>query len=245
MSVTIDVDTRDLRQALTAVLPHAGTDENVQDHHRVYFLPAPDQMLVCATNGWSAGMATVSVYDQDGLTADAETDAFTLMPGTARELLGLFPASSQRDENDMGGALRFTITGEDLVVLDVSGLWPGKELKLPGTNSYETVLNLPLTFLRAVAAPRALPGRVPTNGKLLKAFTSAAAAYGKPLVIEPTGRTTSILIRCGASFLGLLTPTRFDDYEQTEHDTWADAWPDRLDGPARGLRQPQKDGAAA
>lgn len=202
-------------------------------------------MLVCATNGYSAGLAAVSVFDTDGLTADAETDAFSLVPGAVKHLLGLFPAG-KTEEGDMGECLRFTLTGDDLRVLDVSGLWPGKELALPGVNSYMTVLNLPLLFQRALEAVRAVPGDVATNGRLLRHFTAAATAYHKPLLIEPTGKSTTILLRCGDSFLGLLMPLRLSDEEIIEQQGWAAAWPARLDGPARTLRQTRdQNGVAA
>jgi hypothetical protein len=75
-----------------------------------------------------------------------------------------------------------------------------------------------------------MPERLVAAGRLVRLFATASAAYGEPLVIEPTEDAKRILISCGESFLGLLMPIRSEDGSTVanELNAWRDGWMHRL-----------------
>lgn len=83
------VETDDLRKALRAVAPHASTDADHRRLYRVRLEVGPENVTVSATNGFSAGQALVSVWDN----ADGEIGMLDLSPLDVKELLVLFPGS--------------------------------------------------------------------------------------------------------------------------------------------------------
>ncbi len=227
---TIDVNTKDLRQALQSVLPHVATDEAYGSLTRVHVNVTDTNLYVQATNTASATLAIASVWESEGLTGDPNEDSFELAAETAKELLTLFKPSKKSPEDDIGDALRITITPKELRFLDVSGLFPGKTFTVPNAEPDRSYPNLPKLMLHALAAEVSVPARIVTNGKLLQLFAHAAAAYKQPLTIEPTEMTSRMLISCGESFLGILLPIKAEDGSEIANDLyqWRTAWYDRL-----------------
>ncbi|KQR02501.1 hypothetical protein ASF72_10735 [Arthrobacter sp. Leaf141] len=243
----LHVNTLDLRQALMAVTPHA-CDPKLSTALAVVHFTATDGMLhVTASNTVTLGHAVASIWESDGLTSDVNDDAFNLSADVAKELLQIFKAKGKQPEDEIGDTLRITVRPDSITFLDVSGLFPGKEFKIPQGDDNEFPLNFGRLLIQAVLSDRVMPERLVAAGRLLRLFATASQAYGEPLVIEPTEDAKRILISCGESFLGLLMPIRSEDGSTvaTELDDWRDGWMNRLPelahaGPRPKPEQPEK-----
>lgn len=226
----IDVNTLDLRRALQSVIPHASTDANVPDINCVNFTATDTNLYLTATNRYTMALGIASVWDADDLTGDISRDSFTVTPDVAKELLALFKSGGKQPEDEIGECLRITRDDGNLAFLDVGGLFPGKLFSIPREQGEPFPIKWANRFITALTADHQVPDRIATTGQYLKLFSSAAAAYGAPLVIEPTGEVSQILISCGDSFLGLLMPVRAsDETELARHlEEWRRGWYDRL-----------------
>lgn len=227
----LTVNTLDLRQALMAVTPHTG-DPKLSSALAVVHFTATDGMLhVTASNTVTLGHSVASIWDSEGLTGDVNTDAFNLPSDVAKELLQIFKAKGKQPEDEIGDTMRITVGDEAITFLDVSGFFPGKEFKIPRE---EDDSEYPIAFGRlliaAALSDRVMPERLVAAGRLVRLFATASAAYGEPLVIEPTEDAKRILISCGESFLGLLMPIRSEDGSSVanELNEWRNGWMRRL-----------------
>ncbi|MHA7270419.1 hypothetical protein [Arthrobacter sp. HLT1-20] len=224
------MNTKDLRQALQAVLPHVAQDDSYGNLCNIRVAVTDENLFIQATSTVSAAMAIASVWEHDHLTGDPTVDVFELSPTTVKELLSIFKASKNQPDDSIGDALRITVTGKELRFLDVSGLFPGKEFSIPNGEVSPTYPNLTSLFYNALASDIVVPARIVTNGKLLQLFAHAAAAYAQPLAIEPTELKSRMLISCGESFLGLLMPIKAEEGSEIANDLlgWKAGWFNRL-----------------
>lgn len=225
----LTVSTSDIRQALKAVIPHAADAKESAGHAVVHFTATEHNLFLTASNMQTIGHAIASVWDSEGLNGDPDEDSFNLPIDLAKELLALFKATA-KEEGDMGSAMRITVEPDTMLFVDISGLFPGKELKLPREDGNEYPVPFGRMLVSAILSERVMPERLAVQGRLLGLFTSAAAAYGQPLVIEPTADAGRILISCGESFLGLLMPIRVEDGSTgaVEIQQWRNGWMNRL-----------------
>src|SRR4030095_6650281 len=125
------VKTLDLRQALQSTIPHCATPNDSAAHAVVHFTATDHNLHLTACNMYTLGHAVASVWESDGLTGDVTEDGFNLPVDLAKEVLALFKAGGKKKEDEIGDSLQITVTDKDITVLDVSGLFPGKTLKLP------------------------------------------------------------------------------------------------------------------
>jgi|GEM_PF-4342807 len=213
--LTFLVKTPDLRAGLQAVIPHAADPKSDAELACIHFTATDHNLYLTASNRYTLALAVVSMWEVEGITgAINDDDAVNLPKALASEIVDLFKPSGKKDDGDeMQDMLRFTVTDTHLEVVDYGGLFPGKEVREPlaGGNDY------PLPFGRLFSSylldpPTSAP-KVAANGNYVRLFTTAATAYGKPLVIEPTARDSAFLISCGESFLGLLMGLRLDDVD--------------------------------
>ena len=223
----LTVNTLDVRQALQSVIPHAADVKDSPAHAVVHFTATDNNLYLTACNMQTLGHSAASVWEADGLTGDPGTDAFNLPVDVAKELLALFKSSGKQKEGEIGEALRLTIKNKTITVLDVSGLFPGKELTIPREDGNEYPVTFGRMLMSAVLAEPVMPKRLTASGRLVKLFATAAAAYGEPLVIEPTDDSRRILISCGESFLGILMPIR-DEEVAGNLNAWREGWMRRL-----------------
>lgn len=226
----IDVNTLDLRRALQSVIPHASTDTTTPAICCVNFTVTDGMLYLTASNRYTLGHAIASVWDGSGLTGDPNKDSFTLVPEVAKELLSLFKSGGKQPEDEIGEALRITLHEDSLTFLDVAGLFPGKLFQIPREQGEPFPIKWANRLITALTAEHRVPDRIATTGKYLRLFSSAAAAYNEPLVIEPTGEVSQILISCGDSFLGLLMPVRATDESElhVKLEEHRRGWYDRL-----------------
>lgn len=226
----LTVSTKDIRQALKSVIPHAADPKESAAHAVVHFAAARHNLHITASNMQTVGHAIASIWDSEGLSDDPDEDAFNLPVDLAKELLALFKATAKEDEGDMGSAMQITVETDSILFVDISGLFPGKELKLPREDGNEYPVPFGRLLADAILSERVMPERLAVRGRLLSLFSTAATAYGEPLVIEPTADARRILISCGESFLGLLMPIRVEEgsSEAAQLKGWRDGWMNRL-----------------
>ncbi|MDN4645378.1 hypothetical protein [Arthrobacter sp. PsM3] len=226
----LTVNTLDLRQALMSVIPHAA-DAKLSSALAVVHFTATDGMLhVTASNTVTLGHAVASVWDAEGLTGEVNDDAFNLPTDVAKELLQIFKANGNQPEDEIGDTLRITLKHDSITFLDVSGLFPGKEFKIPHEDDNDYPISFGRLLIQAALSERVMPERLVAAGRLVRLFAAASAAYGSPLVIEPTEDARRILISCGESFLGLLMPIRSEEGSTiaNELNEWRAGWMHRL-----------------
>lgn len=226
----LTINTLDLRQALMSVIPHAA-DAKLSTALAVVHFTATDGMLhLTASNTVTLGHAVASVWDAVNLTGDVNDDAFNLPVDVAKELLQIFKAHGKQPEDEIGDTLRITVREDSITFLDVSGLFPGKEFKIPHEDDHEYPIAFGRLLIQAALSDRVMPERLVAAGRLVRLFAAASAAYGEPLVIEPTADARRILISCGESFLGLLMPIRSEDGSTVanELNEWRAGWMNRL-----------------
>jgi hypothetical protein len=213
------VETADLRAALQSVTPHADPLPEFAQLHRVRIDVGGENVTVSATNRYTLAHALVSIWDND----DGEMGPVDLSPTNVKEILALFHGKTSSDD-EPGDTVLIEVTDEHLTITDVSGLFPGKALKLPrhpmGDN-FPVVANLISASL--IAESRSAE-RLITSGHLLGLFMKAATAYKQPLVIDPAGNTGAMLITCGESFIGMLVPQRSDEDTTARIKGWHTDW---------------------
>lgn len=225
----IHVNTPDLRAALAAVAPHA--EESV-----VRFTATDQVLYVQASSGYTVAMGIVSVWDHKDLTGDPAADSFDLDQKIALELLRIFKPNkeAQGQEDDQ---LRLSTTADEVEVLDVSGLFPGKHYSVPNAGLADWFPNVPAVFYGAMEGRAKVPERLVVTGQRLKIFATAAAAYKSSLTLEPTGDRGLIVLAAGESFLGALVQINAEegsglDRELNEH---REGWRRRLPGVASAI----------
>lgn len=226
----LTVNTLDLRQALMAVIPHAAEAKLSAALAVVHFTATDGMLHLTASNTVTLGHAVASAWETQGLTGDVNDDAFNLPADVAKELLQIFKAKGKQPEDEIGDTLRITVRESDITFLDVSGLFPGKEFKIPHEDDHDYPIAFGRLLIQAALSDRIMPERLVAAGRLIRIFAAASAAYGEPLVIEPTEDARRILISCGESFLGLLMPIRSEDGSTVanELNEWRSGWMNRL-----------------
>ncbi|WP_020580167.1 hypothetical protein [Actinopolymorpha alba] len=222
---SITVGTADLRAALLSVAPHADPDPEFPPLHRVRLTADRHNVWVTATNRYTAGLAIVSTEDLD---TDDDNPAIDLTPGNIKEILTIH--KPVKDEPDQ--TLRIDVDGKHTTVTDVSGMFPGKALRLPRLSVEDGFPDIPAAIHKYLTRGPEPAGRILTSGKLLGLFGDAAKAYGQPLVVEPTGERTVLVIACGESFLGLLQPQTVTEDDAARLAEWRANWHERLFGHA-------------
>lgn len=235
VSMTIDVETSDFRQALQAVAPHAEKEADIVSIHRVHFSVTPHMLYISATNRHSVACAIANVYEVAGLTGSYEDDQFDLTPDLIKEVLMLFKGKANPN-GEIGEALRIEVKDEEIIFTDISGLFPGKKYAIPRIKIDAPFPNIPRLIRQTIIGDRKAAPRLAAAGILLGLFVTATKVYGDALIIEPTGTRSALLVSCGESFIGLLMPRDIgeDTEEASQAKQWRDGWFNRLHDLARG-----------
>jgi hypothetical protein len=221
------VDLSDLRAALQAVTPHASKDKEDPRMRRVRLMPFGVNLEVGASDRQTIGLALVSLWDSDG-----EGDVIDLDPGEVHQILTVFPAPGRSDEQ---ATIRIEADDAEVTFTDVGGLLEGNSLTLARMTPEETYPNLRGMFVGRLDGAD-VTGESVVQSEHLKRFAAAQRAYGLPLVIDRVPEPARVWsIRCGESFVGLVTLVRVDEESQARSDSWRDAWNERLtDAPDGG-----------
>ncbi|MCT1608029.1 hypothetical protein M3B43_12045, partial [Nesterenkonia massiliensis] len=232
----LHVNTADLSKALKAVLPHASDDPELPSLACVQVHVTWENLFLTATNRYTAGMASVSVWEREGLTGSQSDDFFTLSRDVVKEMLRFFRAKP-KPENELDDQLCLEMTEKEFTVTDVSGLFPGKSVTWPDPQKVDNAPNLLRMFTSRLDRGLQVPARIITQGKFLKLFAAAAQAYGHPITVEPSTSDRSLMLGCGESFLGMLMQVSLegDSDLSTELNEWRDWWRRVLPGVAAAL----------
>lgn len=241
----ITVGTKDFRQALQSVLPHAHTKpDEWPELARLRCHVDRQNLMVSATDRYTAAIGLCSVWSDD-LGAAADIGVFDLALDQAKKILAVFKlggkSSSEDDEPEWQLRIQFgAASAKDesaplfVRLTDVSGFIPGEQLEMPALPVHDQMPKLPETFAKFA---QTLPGLLDVfgiTGTLISRFKVAAAVYNEPLLMTSMGSTglAPMLVRCGDSFLGCVTPRRFDEDQALKHKEWLQDWIHRLPPPA-------------
>lgn len=220
---SITVGTEDFRLALRSVAPHADPDPEFPQLHRIRLSVGPQNLAVSATNRYTLGHAIVSIWGNDyGDLAD-----FDLSPSDVKEILTLFRTTKAAGDEQPDDTLLIEVDDRHTTVTDMSGLFPGKSLRLPKYPTEENFPNIEKLIRATIDRETQATERLITNGRFLGLFAKAAVAYGEPLVMDPSGGA-AILITCGESFVGMLVPVKGDEDTTAKIEGWHADWLERL-----------------
>lgn len=241
-----EVELKDLRRALVAVLPHAISD--LPSLARVRFWPGPVNLMVAGTDSMTMGLAIVSIDDYrdlddhvDAATGEVQMDPFDVHPDDVKKILAVHKVRKVNGE-EVEQRVLFKVTAETVVTLDVSGLFEGDEsLSIPRIVDEERfpfvpgyVGSLVRTAEEGLTRYESQPLGVAMSS--LQAFTTSSRAYGeRPTlrIVETTPGRFVGLVAVSDSFVGVLTVTdvRALDQERAEDPwpAWAARLPDKAD----------------
>lgn len=238
MTTTLVVGTADLRQALTAVRPHASTDSETPDLKRIRLTVGPQNLTVSATDRFTAALAIVSVWDLTWEPEDHDDAGLVeLLLEDVAKLLTVFKAPAKDDgEDGPQYTLRFEITADQVTVTDCSGFdIVGRRYRMPRLETADALDNVARLVEQAHSSKLVLLDGIrdmTVSGDHLARFKVAATSYNRPLSIETRGgrgaSTPTILVRCGESFLGLMLPRVQLEEDLQRAREWAEGWTARL-----------------
>lgn len=228
------VGTHDFRRGLKSVLPHTSTDETLPAICRIRLDVGPQNVTITATDRFTAALAIVSVHAHLD-TDNAETElswigTIDLVPADAKSILGIFHAPKDKGDEPQY-ILRIEADENHVTVIDSSGLIDGHSLKVPRLGADDAFPKLEKLFAQYHHASAALVEDIAVNGKFQSRFAIAATSYDQPLIIQTTTAGRAQFIRCGESFLGLLTPVHVAEEDTARHTEWRKAWDQRLPRP--------------
>ncbi len=221
------VSTGDLRNALRAVVVHAGKDDEVPILQRVRFYIRDGNIMIAATNRYTVGLGLVSIWSD---TEDDDT-VVDVTPAQVGEILAMFKSAKEKKGDDAGDDdLRLRITDRFLVATDVAGFFPGKEVTWPRVANEDNYPDLPTLVGRMLAtAGSASASTMHTNGSFLALFKAASSVYDEILTVEPTSeKQGALFVTVGESFLGAIMPIKPSDEAVIEQAAHRRAWDARL-----------------
>lgn len=242
VAMSFTVGTKDFRQALRAVLPHASTDTKFPAICRLRLYVDGENVTVAATDRYTAALGLVSVWESDVPTVGPVDLS---LPDVAM-ILAVFTAGkesstadtpewqlkvellSQRTRRAAGGDVEHATVR----VTDVSGLISGEVLEFPVLPADTAFPDLPGLFSKYLSRPAGLLDAFSASGDLLARLKVAGRVYDHPLLLSTPGDARSpIVARCGDSFVGLVMPKFIDEDTAAQNKRWLEDWLRRLPEP--------------
>jgi hypothetical protein len=220
---TLTVGTADLRQALTAVLPHAGADKVMPEYSRIRFTVDREHVTVAATDRITMALAIVSIWDDP---AAHDPCVVELLPEDAKKILTVFKAGALDPEY----RLRLDCRDDHLTVTDCSGMdigIDGRSLRIPRLPTGDVLGCVAGSIAAAHDGQAALLLGAAVSGEKLARFKVAATTYEALVSIEARAERT-LLVRCGESFLGLMMSRKLDEDDVKRANEYARNWTERL-----------------
>jgi hypothetical protein len=231
MTATIIVGTADLRHALTAVSVHATPDKEDAGLHRVRMLFADGNVAVTASDRFTAALAIVSIWKERD--CDYEPGLIVeFAPDDIAKILRIFKAGRDAHDGQPDYLLRIEVADSEVTFSDCSGFdIVGHALRVPRLANEPTLGGIPWLIHRQHQGNFALlAGGIAVSGDYLARFQQAGKAYGEPLNLEARADGRALLVRCGDSFLGAVSPRRMNDDYLARAKAWAEGWTQRLPG---------------
>lgn len=229
MTTTLTVGTADLRQALAAVRVHASTEKEDSQFNRVRLTFGPENVVVTASDRFTAGLALVSVWDDSDETEGLIVE---LAPEDVVSILRIFKAGTSKSSDIPDYILQLDIGKDELTVTDISGFGiAGHALRVPRLSTEVGLSGVPgLVHRQQTGAYAQLVSGLAVASEYMARFKDAGSAYGHPLMLEARADGRVMLVRCGESFLGILSPRRLDEDQLVRAKEWSDSWDRRLPG---------------
>lgn len=228
-AATLKVGMRDLRNALTAVLPHAEPSKNgdeISKQHRIRCTAADGELWVMSTCTSTTAFAAVEIVEDSRDERFANDDgvfSFDIIPPVLRNVLQAFKAQRKGSADPDTGWAELAVTTDDVTLTDVSALFPGLSLRIPTLDLSSEFPDVHGAVKAALAASSGSPVAKPlvAAGKALALFRPASSAYGQPLTFEGigTGDSRGFVVLCGPSFVGLVSSRHNDDDSLKRRDT--------------------------
>lgn len=221
LEATVKVGVRPLRQALTAVTPHAEptkSGDEISAQARVRLIAGKEELHVVATCTHTSGMASIPIEEDSRSIRFAPDDGpivVDIPPGVARSVLADFKGSRSTADGiqewvdiELGAV---DDVGRDVITItDVSALFPGLRITIPvlaTSAEFPDVVGILADAMREASGPGST---IVVGGRTLALFRHASVAYGEPLQLCHTGQR-GYLVTCGAAFLGHLSSRHGDD----------------------------------
>ncbi|MBF6135854.1 hypothetical protein IU501_22955 [Nocardia otitidiscaviarum] len=202
---------------------HATTDRELAEFYRIRLTYDGTHVSVTASDRFTVALAIVSVWES---SADAGL-VVELLPDDVAKMLSIFKVTGKELGETPEYTVRFDVGDEHVTVTDCSGMIDGRALRVPRLATDEALDIVPGIVHRAHFAQQALLVDMTVSGDSLARFKVAGKAYGEPVAIEARGKRT-LLIRCGESFLGVMTPRRVSEDDVLKAKEWAEGWAARL-----------------
>lgn len=211
---TVKVAIRQLRAALTSVVPHAEptkTKDEISPLSRVRLLLGRDELIVMAMSERTVAMAAVEIVEDtraERFAADDGAFAIDVEPAIVRSVLQQFKAPKVGVGAEDPLAAITVQQGPYWQIEDEDGLIPGLATNYPRIPLTDRLPDIPKHLGDALRQASASPGVRPlvTDDPVLRLFAKASQAYGRTVTAEPIGGEgrRGWVIWCGPSFIGLL-----------------------------------------
>lgn len=205
--IDVKLDTRAFRRALISVLPHVSTEKDDFFLGRVRAYAAGGNLVLCATDRFTAAMAWVELDEADG-----EIGCLDLMLADAQQILAV-----HRIPKEGSYTLQLRSDGQYSWATDVSGLgFGGRELRMESVTVDKTYPNVAhmLGLVAQRAGWRDSWAEVPApllnlvHGQYLARFAVAGKAFDEYVAIESVVQPMALLVTVGDTFIGALMPRR-------------------------------------
>ena len=215
--IDVKLDTRAFRRALISVLPHVSAEKDDFFLGRVRAYATGGNLVLCATDRFTAAMAWVELDEADG-----EVGCLDLMLADAQQLLAV-----HRVPKEGTYTLQLRTDGQYTWATDVSGLgFGGRELRMESPTvdkTYPDVAHM-LGLVAQSAGWQDSWAEVPApllnlvHGQYLSRFAVAGKVFDEYIAVESVVKPMSLLVTVGDRFIGALMPRR------DSHDAAQEKW---------------------
>lgn len=210
----VTVATWEWRAGLLSVLPHVDTlDDQSTMLQRIRLSVTEHGVIATATDRFTAAAAHIDATEQA-----PETGCFDLAPLDVKEVLALFKPA----KDDTDAALRIEVSEKDIRFTDVSGMFPGKQLRIIPPTVDERFPDVPRAITGMLRQTTGDEWPLSVNAEYVARFAAAGKAYGMPLILQPTN--SAMLITCGSAFIGALMPSKLADGDRSDLAEWWGDW---------------------
>ncbi|TSD48560.1 hypothetical protein FFI94_022105 [Rhodococcus sp. KBS0724] len=222
------VETNDLRAGLISTVAHASNGKYYPSLARVRLDVGPVNINITATDTHTVGWAVVSVVSH----VEPELETIDISVTDVEKILTVFKAvRTKGDEPEH--TLCIATTEQEITITDASGLFAGEEsltvIRLPAEEKFP---DIPASFAHAQhSRPRPIDWLL-VGDSLVRKFHAAAACYHEPFTFETVRTSSSIIVRCGESFIGRMPQPELRPAVKEELARWRSGWDARIPTPA-------------
>lgn len=222
------VETNDFRAALISTVAHASNGKYYPFLSRVRLDVGPVNINVLATDNQTVGWALVSVVSH----IEPELEVIDIGVDDVEKILTVFKGRRTKGD-EPEHTLCIETTEQEITITDASGLFDGEEsltvLRLPEEEKFP---DIPATFAHAQHSPLRKVDWLLVGDSLIRKFHAAAACYREPFTFETVRTSSSIIVRCGESFIGRMPQPDLRPVVKEELARYRAGWDARIPTPA-------------